>query len=75
MSSKTTKRGRPSIADASVTIRVNQAELEVADSIAQDLESLIHMKQSRADVLRSALSHGLESIRADLNVKLKASKV
>jgi len=76
MSSATTtkRKGRPSIADASVTIRVNQVELAVADSIAEDLEALVHMKQSRADVLRSALSHGLQSIRTEVNAKMKISK-
>lgn len=76
MSSKTIKRrGRPSLADTSVTIRVDSEKLGVADSIAADLESIISgMKQTRMDVLRAALSRGIEVMRADMDAQLKASK-
>lgn len=69
-------RGRPRVADegASITLRIDASKLELADAIAHDLDVMLEgMRHTRGDVLRAALSRGLDAMRADVDAKMKTS--
>jgi hypothetical protein len=67
------RRGRPKVTEdsgASVTLRVDQAKLELADELVESLGEMVPgLKPSRGDVLRAALTRGLDAMREDMRAK------
>lgn len=73
---KSRGRGRPKVADepVAVTVRVDATVVEMADSVAADIESmsLPGMRTVRTDVLRAALARGVAAMRAEVDARRAA---
>jgi hypothetical protein len=67
--------GRPKVtADSgeSITLRVDAAKLRLADELAEGLDQMVPgLRHSRGDVLRAALSRGLDAISEDIDARTK----
>ena len=75
-STSSRSRGRPKVANepTPVTVRIDASLVDMADSIATDLGRLAvaGLRHTRGEVMRAALSRGIEAMRDDVNTRLKA---
>lgn len=75
MNEAKTKRGRRPVADtvASVSLSVDATHLDQADVLAEDMGRVFRgLKQTRGDVLRTAISRGIASMRAEIDERLSS---
>jgi putative intracellular protease/amidase len=77
-STKTRSRGRPKVANepTAVTVRIDASLVDVADTIAADLDRLAvpGLRHTRGDVMRAALARGIEAMRADVDARLTSAR-
>jgi hypothetical protein len=71
------KRGRRAVADAvaPVTLSLDTNHLALAEGIAADMPHVFAgIRQTRGDVLRTAIARGLTSMREEIDARLTTAK-